>query len=162
MKEHFANLFNLDPKDLNSLEDNILLNKKSNEVRKQILEYTFDLPHKKLVKLSELNQQKRYLEVVSNSVKEIPHEEHVHYFEKCKDGVLHIHGKITLKGLFYIEGCIQSFVKNALKQIDGRLQYRSTDYYPNLYRYRSPLMCVQYTDDPVRVLHWDQYITKCV
>lgn len=126
----------------------------------QILEYTVNIDHKRMKNLSDLDQQAKLLEVTRKGLKDIPHKEEVYYFEPCKDKVWHIHGKVTLEGNFYVEGVVQTFAKQVLRAIDGRLKYDKYGYYPSLQRYRSPTVCVQYTQDLERKLYWDQYITK--
>lgn len=128
----------------------------------KLLEYTINIPHKRLELLNEEKQRDLYIKVLSKSLKEISHENEIHYFEKCKDGNYHLHGKIDVKGDHYIEGVVQTFAKQCIKAIDGRLKYDRYGYYPSFMRYRSPCVCVQYTTDLERKLHWDQYISKCV
>lgn len=88
-----------------------------------------------------------------------------YYLEKCKSGKIHLHGMIKLKKeRFYIEGVLQEFVKMLLSSIDKRLNMNfDKNYYSTLSRYRTPTVCVQYTDNPERIAYWGQYITKdCV
>lgn len=151
----FKSMFDLAKQD--PLEVNILPKLNDNI---QILEFTINIPHKKLLSLSEDKQEQLYLKVLENSLKDIPHENEIHYFEKSRDNTLHLHGKVDLVGKHYIEGVVQTFSKQALKTIDGRLRYDSYGYYPMFMRYRSPSVCAQYTTDLERKIYWDQYISK--
>lgn len=128
-----------------------------------ILEFTINLPHGKMSLLSPIKQEQRLLQVVREGLSacDMPLE-FTHYFENCRDGIIHIHGCVEIKNLIYIEGLIQTFVKGVLRAVDGRLKYRPENYYPRMERYRSPMMCVQYTDEADRIIYWKQYITKCV
>lgn len=126
-----------------------------------ILEFTLDLPHAKMLNLSPIKQEAKLEDIALRALQPFQYTDRVIIFEKCKDGVLHLHGSVKIRSRVYIAGMVQEFVKIALKCIDGRLQYRPQNYYPNLYRYRSPLMCVQWTDEPERIAHWAQYIRKC-
>lgn len=126
----------------------------------QLLEFTLNIPHKKLAKLTAEQQKSKYADILEKSLKGIDYSDLVHYYETCKDGKYHLHGKVNLLGKFYIEGVVNTFSKQAVKNIDGRMQFDKYGYYPNFYRYRSPCVCAQYTDELERELHWQQYISK--
>lgn len=147
----------------NPLEVSILNEQDTTHSYECILEFTFNLPHAKMVRLSQDKQEQRLITTMRAGIAgESCFGEPVYYFEKCRDGVVHMHGSIPLKGRVFIAGLIQQFCRQALRSIDGRLLYKEMNYYPHLERYRSPLMCVQFTDDASRISHWKQYITKCV
>lgn len=132
--------------------------------KQSILEFTFNLPRSKLKGKTQEQQELLLTSIQNEASKGLEGfiESPVHYFERCRDGYMHMHGRFLIKrGVnFAIEGLIQSFVKNALRRIDGRLHWRDSDYYRYLSRYRSPCMCIQYTDELERTLHWEQYIRK--
>lgn len=154
------NLFDIQT---DSFEENILNEKDTKPNKRFILEFTINLPHDKMRRLSRDKQQERLERTMRAGIRDLPtNGEPVHYLELCRDGVLHLHGKVDLKGKYYIEGVVKSFVQNALKSYDGRLKVRENEYYHYLERYRSPMVCVQHTDDPDRIIYWQQYITKCV
>ncbi len=130
-----------------------------------IIEFTFNYPRgiKKFAEKTSEEQMKIYLNLIEEVEKSMAEclGDLVHYFEYCKDGTVHMHGRFKVKeGRWYIEGIIQTFVKNALKFIDGRLKYAKGGYYPQLFRYRSACLCVQFTDEFERTKYWEQYIRK--
>lgn len=139
--------------------------KDHDKYKDSILEFTFNYPRgiKKFAELSRENQMRIYLHLLQR-VEESMQEclgDMIYYFEECQDKTLHIHGRFRIKeGNWYIEGIIQTFVKNALKFIDGRLKYAKGGYYHHLFRYRSACMCVQYTNEFERTKYWEQYIRK--
>lgn len=135
------------PKD--SLEENILI------------EYTINVKHEKLKGKTDIEQAEIYNKIIKSALRNINSVNELHYLEKCKDGIYHVHGKFQVIGRYIIEGVLNQFVRDALKQIDGRLKTKWDEcYYPRYYRYRSPSLCVQYSDTLERKLYWDQYITK--
>lgn len=146
-------------------EDNSFSSPSTTKNITHIVEYTINCPRnvKRFKDKSSEDQMHIYEGIISHISEQMKEclEDELHYFEKCRDGTVHVHGRYNVKpGLFFIEGIIQDFVKNALKKIDGRLKYSTGAYFHYMNRYRSPTMCVQYTDDVERILHWDQYIRK--
>ena len=135
------------------------------EFKDSIVEFTFNYPRgiKKFAEKTSEEQMKIYLNLVKEVEKSMAEclGDLVYYFEFCQDKTVHMHGRFKIKqGNWYIEGIIQTFVKNALKFIDGRLKYARGNYYHHLFRYRSPCVCVQYTDEFERRKYWEQYIRK--
>lgn len=126
-----------------------------------IIEYTINCP------VNKTYDKKKYADIMSKVIKAFPQgfpvdKDTDFYFEKCESGKLHMHGMFRCKKQFYvIDGLVSDISKYILQAIDKRLSHNfDKNYYPNFYRYRTPTICVQYTDDPLRVLHWEQYIKK--
>ena len=139
--------------------------KDHDKYKDSILEFTFNYPRgiKNFGSKTASEQRQIYLQLLQR-VEESMQEclgDMIYYFEECQDKTQHIHGRFRIKeGNWYIEGIIESFVKSALKNIDGRLKYARGNYYLPLYRYRSACMCVQYTNEFERTKYWEQYIRK--
>lgn len=133
--------------------------------KKSIIEYTINhYRSKKFVAMSKVEQMAKYQDIIHHVMTEQKDclINHVYYFEQCRDGTVHMHGRFNISDhrVWAIEGIIQMFVKTALKHIDGRLKWRDSDYYPRLERYRSPCLCVQHSDEFERIMYWEQYIAK--
>lgn len=145
-------------------ENSLAANYNAKQDSETILEFTIDIPHGKMLRLSQEKQEAKLLLAVRSGLEYAGFPDvFTHYFERCGDGIIHIHGCIDFKPLYlgHTKGVIESFARGILKSIDGRLQLRPDDYYyPYYERYRSPLMCIQFTDDAERIVTWKQYITK--
>jgi hypothetical protein len=130
---------------------------------KVYLEFTINLPRKKSFISSGTEQQKdMYLVKLTKalSLLEFKWENLKYTFETCESGMIHMHGCIQVMGLYYVEGIVTDFARKLLTAIDARMSYNKGEYYRLFQRYRSPAICVQYSDSPEREKYWDQYINK--
>lgn len=131
-----------------------------------IVEYTINVPRTKLKNKSRDDQIRYYESLVKPMIDYLKEHDvvasEVHYAELCADQKsVHMHGCIFLKGKFYIEGIIKDMVRSLISLIDKRLQLRwEQNYYHHMMRYRSPMLCIQYSDQIDRIKHWEQYIRK--
>lgn len=146
---------------LNSPKENSFAVSYSTNV--EILEYTINHPRK--AKGFAGMDREGQMQVYENLIKDLGLDEYLgdelHYFEFCKDGTVHMHGRYIMRKARYTrEGIVEEFATRILKKIDGRLKYRSGNYYAHLERYRSPSLCIQFTDDFERIMYWDQYMSK--
>lgn len=154
----FQEMFNMtNQAQANSPKENSF---RRNYTSKNILEITVNCPPAKNY------DEQKYKELIAKVISKLGdyiEEDYVYYIEYCRCNKPHLHAKFNIKqdAKFFIEGLVKETAQTILKSIDGRMQLNfDRNYYKYFYRYRSPTMVVQYTDDPVRVLHWDQYIQK--
>lgn len=78
-----------------------------------------------------------------------------HVYEFCQDGQVHLHGYIRIHTRGIIVGAINDiakFVHNYFRQ-----PIKTTAYYAQYARWRSPCVCVQYFKD---VTQWETYMNK--
>lgn len=126
-----------------------------------ILEFTVNLSKSE----GEEKDRKKYLKIFSKCMLSFP-KIYIDFdvvFEKCKSGKLHMHGVIYIKKdiNFFIEGLVLDLARSFLKAIDGRLKLNEhNNFYRYLARYRSPILCIQYSDEPERFEYWETYIKK--
>lgn len=127
-----------------------------------ILEFTVNTPANKNY------SEDQYRKIINKLISSIPERcpldsaSLTYYLEKCKSKKVHLHGFIRLKKEnFYIEGVLQEFVKLLISAVDKRYSVNFWEnYYSTLCRYRTPTICVQYTDEAERIAYWGNYITK--
>lgn len=84
---------------------------------------------------------------------------HDHVYELCQDGQIHLHGWIQLQeDEFEIPAILVNDISKILfKALPKKSQYSEKNFYPQFLRYRSPAICVQYTDNIVR---FQEYMKK--
>lgn len=155
---HFRSMFDLvkqDPYEVNMTQNNI--------IDIIMIEYTISINHTQLSKLTKDQQIDKYEKLIQAGLNALNNhfKNEVHYYEQTADKVFHVHGKFDINRHVIIEGVIKTFVKAILQTKDKRLTMRENEcWYQRLLRYRSPLICCQYSDTMERHLHWEQYIQK--
>lgn len=118
------------------------------------------------LKLSKDEQKVQYLHHFQHILNDVPSlKDSSSFFETSPDGNMHLHASVLVesKRPFYIEGLIQETCKAYFRCLPKRYNtYRSSDYYAKWDRYKSPMICVQFTEilDYKRTQVWDQYIRK--
>lgn len=138
----------------NSLEEILALST-------SLIEYTINLPSR-----FKDNRRLKYIDIIkylTEKYKDVFTGVHPYYFEECKNGSVHVHGVFEIKQdiKVYIHGIVQDVARDILQRVDKRLKLDiCKNYYIRFARYKSPLCCVQHTDDIERAKFWNEYITK--
>lgn len=130
----------------------------------KVLEFTLDYPRTKsgFKDLSSDKQSLLYYSLVDKISARLSFKHRIIQvrLEKCKSGDVHLHGMLQIDGIYSIEGMVTEFAQATLKSIDGRMKFDRGTYLSKYYRYVSPCVCVQYTDDQNRVKEWHDYMNK--
>lgn len=126
-----------------------------------IIEFTINCPENKNY------TEEKYKDVIKKVLSSLPEDyplvkEPQFFIEKCKSGKLHLHGMFPCKDQnFYVEGLVSDISKFIIQAIDKRMRHNfDANYYRLFKRYRTPTVCVQYSDELPRLLHWEEYIRK--
>lgn len=83
-------------------------------------------------------------------------------FEFCKSGHVHLHGWILCpKEKFYIIGIVADTAKRYLNMLPKRYdKYIDYNMCSEFNRYRSPMICIQYSFTTERIAVWNKYMSK--
>lgn len=158
-KKHFRAMFDLGPV---GEQDPLEVTLHSEQTGTRILEFTLNHPRNlTFLKKNSEEQKVRYNKIFASAIEgSTIIDSFVTRFESCKDGSIHLHGSLMFKeGNHCIEGIIMEFVGKCFKAMT-RAKPRSSQYYPQYFRYKSPMLCCQYTCLPERGNQWENYINK--